>query len=91
MTARRRSRRLAPPRGGRRRSGAATLISEPEPTLLDLVDSLLDKGVVVDGELVLGLADVDLIYVRLGALLCAAERLLETDERQAARASRKRR
>ena len=46
-----------------------------QTSLLDLVDSLLGKGVVVDGEVVLGLAGVDLIYLRLAALLAAADRV----------------
>jgi hypothetical protein len=54
----------------------AGLLESPNHSLLDLVDSLLDKGVVLDGELVLGVADVDLIYVRLGVLLAAADRIL---------------
>jgi hypothetical protein len=53
----------------------AGLLDSPNEGLLDLVDSLLDKGVVLDGELVLGLADVDLVYVRLGVLLAAADRV----------------
>ncbi len=53
----------------------AGLLDSPNENLLDLVDSLLDKGVVLDGELVLGLADVDLVYVRLGVLLAAADRV----------------
>ena len=53
----------------------AGLLDSPNESLLDLVDSLLDKGVVLDGELVLGLADVDLVYVRLGVLLAAADRV----------------
>jgi Gas vesicle protein len=53
----------------------AGLLESPDQSLLDLVDSLLDKGVVLDGELVLGLADVDLVYVRLGVLLAAADRV----------------
>ena len=52
------------------------LLESPDSGLLDLVDSLLDKGVVLDGELVLGLADVDLVYLRLSALLVAADRVL---------------
>ena len=52
------------------------LLESPDQSLVDLVDSLLDKGVVLDGELVLGLADVDLVYVRLGVLLAAADRVL---------------
>jgi hypothetical protein len=47
-----------------------------EGSLLDLLDNLLDKGVVLSGELVLGIADVDLIYARLSLLLCAADRVL---------------
>jgi hypothetical protein len=46
-----------------------------QTTLLDLADNVLNKGVVVSGDLVLGLADVDLIYLRLSALLCAADRM----------------
>jgi len=70
----------------------AALMGEPDTTLVDLIDSLLEKGVVVDGEIVLGLADVDLIYVRLGALLVAADRLLEPiDDGEQRPARRKRR
>jgi Gas vesicle protein len=45
-------------------------------SLLDLVDNLLNQGVVISGEVVLGLAGVDLIYLRLSAVLCAADKLL---------------
>ena len=58
------------------RQSLAALLQSPDGSLLDLVDSLLDKGVVLDGEIVLGLADVDLVYVRLGLLLAAADRIL---------------
>jgi hypothetical protein len=44
--------------------------------VLDLLDRLLDKGVMATGDLTLGVAGVDLIYVRLSALLCAADRVL---------------
>lgn len=46
-----------------------------ETSLVDVVDNLLGKGVVVDGEVVLGLAGIDLIYLRLAALLAAADRV----------------
>ena len=58
-----------------RRDQAAGLPDAPDRSLLDLVDSLLDKGVVLDGEIVLGLADVDLVYLRLSVLLAAADRV----------------
>jgi hypothetical protein len=54
----------------------AGLLDSPNQSLLDIVDSLLDKGVVLDGEIVLGLADVDLVYLRLSAVLVAADRIL---------------
>jgi hypothetical protein len=44
-------------------------------TLLDLVDNLLNRGVLVTGEAVLGVAHVDLVYLRLTALLAAADRI----------------
>ena len=47
-----------------------------DSSLLDLVDNLLNQGVVVHGEVILGLAGVDLIYLRLSAILCAADRVL---------------
>lgn len=49
---------------------------QPESSLLDLVDNLLNQGVVIQGEVVLGLAGIDLVYLRLSALLCAADRVL---------------
>ena len=48
----------------------------PENSLLDLVDNLLNQGVVIQGEVVIGLAGIDLVYLRLSALLCAADRVL---------------
>ena len=46
-----------------------------ESTLADLVDHVLNKGVVLTGEVVLGLAGVDLVYLRLQAVLAAADRI----------------
>ena len=57
------------------RAETARLLEEADASLLDLVDNVLTKGVVIDGEIVLGLAGVDLIYLRLGAILCAADRI----------------
>ena len=47
-----------------------------ESTLLDLIDNLLEKGVMLNAELILALANVDLVYLRLSALLCAADRVM---------------
>ena len=46
-----------------------------DASLLDLVDGLLNRGVVLDGEVILGVANVDLIYLRLAALFSASDRI----------------
>jgi gas vesicle protein GvpA/GvpJ/GvpM family len=52
-------------------------LDEPAASsLLDLVDNLLNQGVVIQGEVVIGLAGIDLVYLHLSALLCAADRVL---------------
>lgn len=61
----------------RRRDEPGTLLDEVDASLLDLVDNVLTKGVVIDGEIVLGLAGVDLVYLRLSAILCAADRIMK--------------
>ena len=50
-------------------------------SLLDAVDGLLNRGVLLEGDLVLGLADVDLVYLRLSTLLAAADRVLKSGAR----------
>lgn len=47
-----------------------------ESSLLDLLDHVLNKGVMATGDLTLGVAGVDLVYIRLSALLAAADRVL---------------
>ncbi len=42
-------------------------------TILDLLDRALDKGVFVWGELVLTVADIELVYVGLKAMLCSVD------------------
>jgi hypothetical protein len=56
--------------------GPVEAIERSDISLLDTVDHLLNKGLVLTGEVVIGLAGVDLIYLRLSALLCAADRVL---------------
>ncbi|MEA2709535.1 MAG: gas vesicle structural protein [Phycisphaerales bacterium] len=46
---------------------------QKEVTLLELVDRLLDKGVVLSGDITLSVADVDLVYVGLRVLLSSVE------------------
>lgn len=58
----------------------ARIIDNDEKSLVDVLDSLLNQGVVLNADLILALADVDLVYVRLSALLCAADRVLPRKE-----------
>ena len=55
------------------------LLDDADVSLLDVIDHVLNQGVVISGELTIGVADVDLIYVRLLALVCSADRLLSSD------------
>jgi hypothetical protein len=58
------------------------LLEGADATLLDVVDNLLTRGVVLRGDVVLGIAGVDLVYLELQLLLCAADRLLpRSDDR----------
>ena len=55
---------------------ADDILQPPEDTMLDLLDRLLNKGVMLTGDVTLGVAGIDLIYLRLSTLLCAADRVL---------------
>ncbi|HKI05680.1 MAG TPA: gas vesicle protein [Thermoanaerobaculia bacterium] len=59
------------------------LLGPGDGSLLDAVDNLLNKGVVLTGEVIIGLAGVDLIYLHLSAVLCAADRVLPKKEEPA--------
>lgn len=48
-----------------------------EVTLLELVDRVLNKGVVLSGDIMLSVADVDLVYVGLRVLLSSVATLEE--------------
>ena len=51
------------------------LIEDADASLLEIVDHVLNKGVVVSGDVMLSIAGVDLVYLRLAVLLCAADRI----------------
>ena len=56
---------------------------EEQLTLLELVDRVLNKGVVVTGDITLSVAGVDLVYVGLRVLLASAgtlDRLAKAEE-----------
>lgn len=49
------------------------IVKRQQVTLLELLDRLLDKGVVVKGEILLSVADIDLVYLNLGLLLSSVK------------------
>ena len=64
------------PRATDARPSDLILETTSDATLLDMLDKLLNKGVVLNGDVVLGVAGVDLVYLRLSSLLCAVDRML---------------
>jgi hypothetical protein len=49
------------------------MVGPPPEALVDVLDRLLDTGVVVDGQITISLAGVDLIHVGLRALLASVD------------------
>lgn len=52
---------------------------EDQSSLLDVVDNVLNRGAVLNGDLVLGVANVDLIYVKLSVVLAALDKVMKND------------
>jgi len=63
--------------------GGGSLELQERITLLELVDRVLDKGVVLTGDITLSVANVDLVYVGLRAILASVGTLerLEAERR----------
>ncbi len=49
------------------------IIKNQQVSLLELLDRLLDKGVMVKGEVLLSVADIDLVYLNVGLLLSSVK------------------
>jgi hypothetical protein len=62
------------------RPEALEVLEGSDVSLLDTVDHLLNQGIVLTGEVIIGLAGIDLIYLRLSAVLAAADRILPRPE-----------
>jgi hypothetical protein len=63
-------------RGADSPTPADAVLDVNDTTLLDVLDKLLNKGVVLNGDVVMGVGGVDLVYLRLSSLLCAVDRVL---------------
>jgi len=57
-------------------------------SLLELLDRILDKGVMVKGEVLLSVAEVDLIYLNVGLLLSSVKTVEEAAKRGGGRGVR---
>ena len=72
------------PRPPRRRAMSrphiAHIFEQPDSSLVDVIDNLLNRGVVLNADVILSLANVDLVYLRLSALLCAADRVIPREQ-----------
>jgi hypothetical protein len=52
----------------------APVAREKQIVLLDLLDRILNKGVILWGDITISVADVDLVYVGLKVLLTSVEK-----------------
>ena len=55
---------------------------DAEISLLDILDHVLNAGVVIQGSMVISLAGVDLIYVGLSAVLTSVETALKYTKKE---------
>ena len=65
--------------------GLGILDEDEELSLLETLDHVLDRGLVIAGEVTIAVADIDLIYLGLNLLLGSVEsvnRVLGTRERR---------
>ncbi len=58
-------------------------LTADDTSLLELVDRLLNKGVVLAGEATISVAGVDLIYLGLNVVLAAVETIENAQDRRA--------
>ena len=50
-----------------------------EVTLFEVLDRILDKGIVIKGDLIISVADVNLIYVGLQAVITSVDRIFRVE------------
>jgi hypothetical protein len=55
----------------------AELAEEAELSLLEILDHVLNRGLVIAGEITISVADVDLIFVGLNVLVSSVEKANE--------------
>ncbi|HEX9982209.1 MAG TPA: gas vesicle protein GvpJ [Thermoanaerobaculia bacterium] len=55
---------------------------DEELPLLETIDHLLDRGVVIAGEAVISIGDVDLLYLGLNVILANVDAVIRTSKRK---------
>lgn len=63
-------------------SGNAEQIDENELSLLETLDHVLNRGLVIAGEITISVADIDLVFVGLNVLLSSVETAQEVLHRR---------
>lgn len=51
--------------------------------LIDILDTVLDKGVAIKGDIVISIAGIDLVYLDLRVLISAVETLVQSNQEAA--------
>lgn len=60
---------------------ASPITSNDELPLLETLDHLLDRGVIIAGEAVISIGDVDLLYLGLNVVLANVDAVIRTSKR----------
>lgn len=58
------------------------LTEQDSMTLVELVNRVVDRGVILRGGVTISVADIDLIYLGVDLLLCSVQRLEEVKTEQ---------
>ena len=53
-------------------------------TILEVLDRVLNKGVILTGDLVISVADIDLVYLGVKLMLCSVETMEQLKSHKAA-------
>lgn len=63
-------------------SGSAEQLEESELSLLETLDHVLNRGLVIAGEITISVADIDLVFLGLNVLLSSVETAQEVLQRR---------
>ncbi|WP_100400052.1 gas vesicle protein [Bacillus sp. FJAT-44742] len=61
---------------------AGESLQTKDVSLLDVLDAVLEKGVVLKGDLTISIAGVDLVYLDLRVLLASVETLVQARDKE---------